>query len=98
VRSTLGVLGVVRFGVEPAQLAGERLDAIVTLESKQNRASIEELSAIIPGSRVMVMEGPLAGLEGLVSAVSAKRVEVLMHLLGTETRVRLASSSLELAA
>jgi transcriptional antiterminator RfaH len=56
------------------------------------------LSAIIPGSRVMVMEGPLAGLEGLVSAVSAKRVEVLMHLLGTETRVRLASSSLELAA
>ena len=98
VRSTLGVLGVVRFCVEPAQLAGERLDAIVTLESKQNRASIEELSAIIPGSRVMVMEGPLAGLEGLVSAVSAKRVEVLMHLLGTETRVRLASSSLELAA
>ena len=51
----------------------------------------------MPVSRVMVTEVPLAGLEGLSSAVSAKRVDVLMYLLGTETCERLASSSLELA-
>lgn len=98
VRSTLGVLVLVRFGHEPALLEEEKLDAILALESRQNQASLEELSAIVPGSRVMVMEGPLAGMEGLVSAVSAKRVEVLMHLLGADARVRLAPSSLELAA
>ncbi|MBI5899484.1 MAG: transcriptional activator RfaH [Rhodocyclales bacterium] len=98
VRSTLGVLGVVRFGTEPAVLDAEKLDAIHELESRQNLYSIEELSAIVPGSRVTVVEGPLAGLEGLVSSVSAKRVEVLMQLLGNDTRVRLVPSALELAA
>lgn len=78
-------------------MAGERLDATVALDSRQNQACIEELSAIMPVSRVMVTEVPLAGLEGLSSAVSAKRVDVLMYLLGTETCERLASSSLELA-
>jgi transcriptional antiterminator RfaH len=98
VRSTLGVLTIVRFGIEPALLDAQKLEAIVALEARQNQASIEELSAIVPGSRVLVVEGPLAGLEGLVSAVSGKRVEVLMQLLGNDTRVRLAPSSLELAA
>jgi transcriptional antiterminator RfaH len=98
VRSTLGVLGVVRFGIEPAELDAKKLDAILALESRQNQASIEELSAIVPGSRVAIVEGPLAGLEGLVSSVSAKRVEVLMQLLGNDTRVRFAPSALELAA
>ena len=98
VRSTLGVLGVVRFGIEPAELDAKKLDAILALELRQNQASIEELSAIVPGSRVAIVEGPLAGLEGLVSSVSAKRVEVLMQLLGNDTRVRFAPSALELAA
>lgn len=98
VRSTLGVLGVVRFGIEPAELDAKKLDAILALESRQNQASIEELSAIVPGTRVAIVEGPLAGLEGLVSSVSAKRVEVLMQLLGNDTRVRFAPSALELAA
>jgi transcriptional antiterminator RfaH len=84
--------------MEPAVLDAEKLDAILALESRQNQSSIEELSAIVPGSRVTVVEGPLAGLEGLVSSVSAKRVEVLMQLLGNDTRVRLAPSALELAA
>lgn len=98
VRSTLGVLGVVRFGIEPAELDAKKLDAILALESRQNQASIEELSAIVPGTRVAIVEGPLAGLEGLVSSVSVKRVEVLMQLLGNDTRVRFAPSALELAA
>lgn len=98
VRSTFGVLGVVRFGMEPAVLDTEKLDAIVELESRQNLYSIEVLSAIVPGSRVTIVEGPLAGLDGLVSSVSLKRVEVLMRLLGADTRVSLSSSVLELAA
>lgn len=95
VRSTYGVAGIVRFGNAPAVLRGEALEAIATMECRQNQSSIEELSAIAPGSKVMVVEGPLAGMEGLVSTVSMKRVEVLMQLLGAETKVRLALGSLE---
>lgn len=98
VRSTIGILGVVRFGIEPALMSPDRLDAIRSLESRQNECSAVQLSGIQPGCRVVVVEGPLAGLDGLVSAVSAKRVEVLMHLLGSDTRVVLAPSSLDLAA
>jgi transcriptional antiterminator RfaH len=97
VRSTIGVLTIVRFGHQPALLSPERLDAISALEARQNESSIEELSAIQPGSRVVVVDGPLAGMEGLVSSVSAKRVEVLMHLLGSDTKVNLALASLETA-
>ncbi|OHC62798.1 MAG: hypothetical protein A3H93_03110 [Rhodocyclales bacterium RIFCSPLOWO2_02_FULL_63_24] len=97
VRSTYGVAGIVRFGNTPAVLRAEVLEAITTMECRQNQSSIEELTAIVPGSKVVVVEGPLAGMEGLVSTVSMKRVEVLMQLLGAETKVRLALGCLEVA-
>jgi transcriptional antiterminator RfaH len=89
VRSTYGVSGIVRFGNTPAILSMSAIETISTMECRQNQSSIEELCALAPGSKVMVVEGPLAGIEGLVSAVSAKRVEVLMQLLGAETKVSL---------
>lgn len=95
VRSTYGVAGIVRFGNAPATLSADALAAITTMECRQNQSSIEELTAVVPGSKVMVVEGPLAGMEGLVSAVSMKRVEVLMQLLGAETKVSLALGCLE---
>ena len=98
VRSTYGISGLVRFGNTPAVLSAGVLEAIATMEHRENQSSIEELSAIVPGSRVVVVEGPLAGMEGLVSVVSAKRVEVLMQLVGADTKVSLALDCLELAA
>ncbi|MDO8934129.1 MAG: transcription termination/antitermination NusG family protein [Rhodocyclaceae bacterium] len=95
VRSTLGVCAVVRFGPAPAVLRPGTLDVIRAMEAAQHEVDAKELSRIRPGSKVVVVEGPLAGLEGLVSAISARRVEVLMHLLGTETRVSIAADSLD---
>lgn len=95
VRSTLGVCAIVRFGPEPAVLRPATLEAIRAMEAAQHEADIGELSRIQPGSKVVVVEGPLAGLQGLVSAVSARRVEVLMHVLGTDTRVSVAADSLD---
>lgn len=97
VRSTYGVAGILRFGNTPAVLRAEALEAITAMECRQNQSSIEELTAIVPGSKVVVVDGPLAGMEGLVSTVSMKRVEVLMQLLGAETKVRLALECLEVA-
>lgn len=95
-RSTIGVVNIVSFGHAPALMRESVIEAIQALESRQNEASMEELSPILPGRKVLVVDGPLAGLEGLVSSVSAQRVDVLMHLLGTDARVNIDRNCLEL--
>lgn len=87
VRSTFGVSSLVRFGQEPAIMRASVLRGIHSFEMQRNNASIDEISPFNPGSRVQVVDGPLAGLDGLVSDVSHERVIVLMQLLGQETRV-----------
>lgn len=97
VRSTLGVLKIVRFGEEFAVLRPETLESIKQFELRQHAAQYEELTPIKPGVMVRVASGPLAGLEGLVSSFSEKRVVVLFQLLGQDTPVRLSPHQLKLA-
>ncbi len=97
VRSTLGVATLVRFGQEPAVLSHEALSSIHNFEARQNEAGLEAISPFHRGVRVSVIDGPLAGLEGLVSAVSQERVIVLMQLLGCEARVNMTHHQLQVA-
>lgn len=89
VRSTFGVSSLVRFGQEPAVLRWENLRCIWDFEIRRNQACNEEISPFRPGSRVRVVDGPLVGMEGLISDVSSERVVVLMQLLGQDTRVNM---------
>lgn len=97
VRSTLGVSTIVRFGQEPAVIRLETLRAIRCFEARRNDAPVEEISPFQPGVHIRVADGPLVGLEGLISDVSQERVVVLMHLLGQDTRVSLSYHQLLLA-
>lgn len=97
VRSTRGVMNIVRFGQEPAVMRSEVLHGIRDFETRQNEASDEDISPFQPGERVRVADGPLTGLEGLISDVSQQRVVVLMHMLGQNTRVSLSRHQLLLA-
>lgn len=97
VRSTLGVAAIVRFGQEPAVLRPETLKTIRDFEVRQNDSSDEDICPFRPGERVRVVDGPLTGLEGLISRASQHRVFVLMHLLGQDTRVSLTRDQLLLA-
>ena len=97
VRSTLGVATLVRFGQEPAVLRHEVLNSIRDFEAHQNEAGLEAISPFRSGARVKVIDGPLAGLEGLVSSVAQERVIVLMQLLGCETRVTMSHHQLQVA-
>ena len=98
VRSTHGVATIVRFGAFPALMRHDVLETIRTYECRQHEAGLAELSPVQPGKTVLVMKGPLTGLEGLVTMVSRERVTVLMRLLGEETKVRLGVTELKLAA
>jgi transcriptional antiterminator RfaH len=97
VRSTLGVMNIVRFGQEPAVMRPVVLRGIRDFETRQNEASDEDISPFQPGERVRIADGPLTGLDGLISDVSQQRVVVLMHLLGQDTRVSLSRHQLLLA-
>jgi transcriptional antiterminator RfaH len=94
VRSTVGVATIVRFGQEPAQMRGDVLQVIRSFEAQRNAAKDADLSPLQPGERVRVADGPLVGLEGLISSVSKQRVVVLMQLLGQDTEVSVSENQL----
>lgn len=87
VRSTLGVSTLVRFGQEPAVIRTGILHAIREFETRHNAACDEDISPFQPGVHIHIADGPLAGMEGLISDVSHERITVLMQLLGQDTRV-----------
>ena len=97
VRSTLGVSTLVRFGQEPAVMRAETLHAIREFETRRNAACDEDISPFQPGVRVHIADGPLAGMEGQVSDVSNERINVLMQLLGQDTRVSVSHHHVVLA-
>ena len=97
VRSSLGVTTLVRFGQEPAVIRPETLNTIREFETRRNQAPDKDISPFQPGERIRVAEGPLSGMEGLISDVSQERVIVLMTLLGQDTRVSISHHRLLLA-
>lgn len=97
VRSTLGVVTIVRFGQEPAQMCASVLQNIRSFEAQRNAAKDADINPLQPGQQVRVADGPLAGLEGLISSVSKERVIVLMQLLGLDTEVQLSRHQLLVA-
>lgn len=96
-RSTRGINAMVAFGNDLATLPESKLNAIREYEHLRNNAEPHTISAIQPGRRVRLTEPGLTGLEGLVQAVSSKRVVVLLALLGQLQPVKVGHGQLELA-
>jgi len=89
VRSTRGVVGLVRFGGDPRPVP-----ETVMAELHRLCAGVDgvlELPApLVPGSRVRVLEGPFAGHEAeLLSLNGERRALVLLELLGRANVVEL---------
>lgn len=90
VRSTVGVVGVVRFGVDYAIVPDpivERLRANEDPDTRLHRHRASEWFK--PGAAVRIASGAIAGLEGIFVCEDAnERVTVLLNMLGRETQVR----------
>jgi len=88
VRSTLGVISMVRFGTELAVVPDAVIETI-----KQRVLPETGLIKINPvtlkaGDKVRFFDGPLRGVNGIVSERNSdKRVLILMELLGRPTQV-----------
>ena len=96
-RSTRGIHSLVAFGDELATMPDESLDAIRRYEAWRSQAEPHAIGDIQPGKRVRLKDTGLEGLEGLVQAVSAKRIVVLLALLGRQHSVKVEPQQLELA-
>ena len=88
VRSTKGISHVVRFGFEPGVVSSSMVATIQTFEASQNQATLQEMSNFKAGQKVKLKHVGLGALEGLVQSVSAKRVAVLLEILGRPTLVQ----------
>jgi transcriptional antiterminator RfaH len=96
-RSTRGVARLVSFGYEPATLHPDVLCAIRLLEHERSAADAAELSSLRPGQAVRFCNPAFQGLQGLVKAVSSRRVEVLLELMGRQQLVSVDHHQLKVA-
>lgn len=84
VRSTRGVCGLVRFGIEPARVPGPVVDALIARSDADGCVRLDP-PALEPGAAVRIVDGPLAGLEAIFRARGAdERVQLLVRLVGGE--------------
>lgn len=89
VRNTRGVVGLVRFGGQPAVIADEVMDALFQREAASSGLHQDDRPLFCVGEPVKLVEGPLAGMEGIfVQEDGEKRVTVLLELLGKTNHMR----------
>ena len=89
VRSTRGVVGLVRFGGQPAVVADEVMAALIQREDSDSSLHQDSRPLFCSGEPVRLVEGPLAGMEGIfVQEDGEKRVIVLLELLGKANKIR----------
>jgi transcriptional antiterminator RfaH len=85
VRSAHGVSGMVRFGDWYPVIE----DSIIEeLRAETEGGTLRELTPdLVPGDRVRLVEGPLAGLEAVITHVlpGSERVRLLLRFLGGDT-------------
>ena len=89
VHSTRGVVGLVRFGGQPAVISDEVINAILQRENPDSGLHQDNRPLFCTGEPVKLVEGPLAGMEGIfVQEDGEKRVTVLLELLGKDNKLR----------
>lgn len=88
VRSTRGVVGLVRTGHQPAVVADCVMDALRLRESADSGLHQDSRPLFYSGEPVRLAQGPLAGMEGVfVQEDGEKRVIVLLELLGQSNKI-----------
>lgn len=85
IRSTKGVSRLVTFGTEPARV---ELQLIETLQQRHTTLVSEPQKLFNAGERVVITDGPFAGLEAVYQMMDGeRRAMVLLELLSKPTRL-----------
>jgi transcriptional antiterminator RfaH len=88
VRSTRGVVGMVRFGGQPAVVPDAVMDALLRREDAASGLHQDNRPLFSAGEPIKLVDGPLTGMEGVFTQQDGdKRVIVLLELLGKANKV-----------
>lgn len=83
VRSTRGCVGLVRFGGEPARVPESVITSIRARMDGDDGLTRLDTPDFVPGQRVRITDGALAGLEAVFRAIEGtERVRLLLDFLG----------------
>jgi len=95
IRSTRGVAKLIRFGGIPAKVPTELVELLKEQEMDRLQDGVS-LPQFKKGDRVQIMEGVMAGYEGIFDAkTGTKRAAVLLGIADRYTRVQVSLESLE---
>lgn len=95
IRSTIGVVSLVRFGALPAAVP-DRLVALLRAREDEKGIQVLPLAQFRRGAKVRITDGGFAGYEGVFLARSGReRVTVLLEVLGRHTRATVELASIE---
>lgn len=88
IRSTRGVIGLVRFGGLAQPMPSGVVEALISAAGCADDGAVRHEYLFAAGDPVEVVDGPLAGLHAVFLAPSGNdRVRLLLELLGREHRV-----------
>lgn len=89
VRSTRGVVGLVRFGGQPAAVPDVVMDALLQREDAASGLHQDNRPLFSAGEAIKLVDGPLSGMEGVFTQQDGDmRVIVLLELLGKANMVK----------
>src|SRR3569623_35819 len=92
IRSTKGVSRLVSFGTEPAKVDDQLID-VLKHQEQSHQAQPQRL--FTAGDRVLLTDGPFAGIEGLYQMQDGeRRVMVLIVLMSKPAPLRVSPASL----
>lgn len=95
IRSTLGVVSLVRFGSSPAAVP-EDLVELLRQREDEDGVQVLPVEQYRRGTKVRITEGGFAGYEGIFVARSGnERVTVLLQVLGRPTRASIDAGAIE---
>ncbi len=87
IRSTRGVLGLVRFGGDIRPVPDPLVEQLLAAQRDAEGAILNE-HLFQPGDRVEIVSGPVAGLQAIFLASSGEeRAHLLIELLGRSTPI-----------
>ena len=88
VRSTRGVVGLVRFGGQPAVVPDAVMEALRQREDADSGLHQDNRPLFSAGEAIKLVDGPLSGMAGVFTQQAGdKRVIVLLELLGKANKV-----------
>lgn len=95
IRSTTGVIGLVRFANQPARVPEDIIDRL-RLDADPDGVIQPVPTRFHPGDAVRIVDGPFLGLPAVYAQASGEqRAIVLLQLLGSERRIMLPRDALQ---